>query len=60
MNEPGDRILQYADQQLKSLPPAEQQTTVIAVVAELQSWLEAMVAGKIYELHGNEEPLDTA
>jgi hypothetical protein len=42
--------LQAADEHIRPLPEAEQQTTLVAVIAELQTWLEAIAARKVYRL----------
>jgi hypothetical protein len=50
MDKTGERILKFAGEQVASLPEAEQQAVLVEVIAELQTWLEAIAAGKIYQL----------
>jgi hypothetical protein len=56
MDETDERILKFVDEQVASLPEAEQQTVLVKVIAELRSWLEAIAAGKVYELRKNKTP----
>jgi hypothetical protein len=54
--ETAERILKFAGEQVASLPEAQQQTVLVEVIAELQSWLEAIAAGKIYHSRKNKTP----
>ena len=44
-----ERILQFADREITGLPDSQQEETLLYVQRELNTWLEAICAGKQFK-----------